>query len=222
MRRLWLLLGGSALALTKPTSSSSRAAVEPRTTWQPDPLVARPTRKRRQPIITEDTIMRPALLRFGVCAALLVGLSQAPARADGWDRLTYFTFSSPVQLPGVTLNPGTYEFRLVNPESGGSVMRVASQDGSNVSKLFFMIRGDQLDNAPNDPFVVLRETAAGQPPALKGWFYPGQETGFDFVYSHRQAIALNGGIHSGTHTASATTRILIGSTERHGLSAKHR
>ena len=67
--------------------------------------------------------MRYALLRFSACAALILALQPAPARADGWDRFTYFTFSGPVQLPGVTLPAGTYEFRLVNPETSARVMR---------------------------------------------------------------------------------------------------
>ena len=66
--------------------------------------------------------MRYALLRLSACAALVIALQPAPARADTWDRLTYFTFSGPVQLPGITLAAGTYEFRLVNPQTSSRSM----------------------------------------------------------------------------------------------------
>ena len=152
--------------------------------------------------------MRLTLFRLSACAAFLVALHPRAVGADDMNRLTYFTFSAAVQLPGVTLEPGTYEFRLVNPESGGSVMRVASRDGK-LSKLFILTRSSLLDEAPDDPVVVLRETPAGVTPALQAWFYPGQETGFEFIYSHRQAQALGMAHHSTTTLAS--TRIVTGS-----------
>jgi hypothetical protein len=154
--------------------------------------------------------MRNALLRFSACAALVIALQPAPARADTWDRLTYFTFSGPVQLPGVTLAAGTYEFRLVNPETSANVMRVSSKDGKT-GKLFFMLRGTQLDRAPDDPIVLLRETPAGSPPALQGWVYPGDVTPFEFSYSRRQEQALGAVAHHGAVNVADSTRVIVGS-----------
>ena len=165
--------------------------------------------------------MRSALLRFSACAALFIVLQPAPARADTWDRLTYFTFSGPVQLPGVTLAAGTYEFRLVNPETSGRVMRVASEDG-RTGKLFFMIRGVELERAPDDPIVLLRETPAGSTPALQGWVYPGEVTAFEFVYSHRQAQALGSVPHHGAPNVADSTRIIVGSRGKRVMSARTR
>ena len=164
--------------------------------------------------------MRYALLRFGACAALLIALQPASARADTWDRLTYFTFSGPVQLPGVTLPAGTYEFRLVNPETSSRVMRVSSEDGKT-GKLFFMLRGAELDEAPDDPIVLLRETPAGSPPALQGWVYPGEVTAFEFIYSRRQAQAL-GGVSHGAANVADSSRIIVGSRGKRVMSARTR
>ena len=163
--------------------------------------------------------MRLALLRFSACAALIMALQPAPARADTWDRLTYFTFSAPVQLPGITLPAGTYEFRLVNPETSSRVMRVVSEDGKT-AKLFFMIRGVELDDAPDDPIVLLRETAAGNPPALHGWVYPGEVTAFEFIYSRRQAQALGMPRHATAHVADS--RIVVGSRGKPVMSSRTR
>jgi hypothetical protein len=165
--------------------------------------------------------MRYALLRFSACAALLISLQPAPARADTWDRLTYFTFSGPVQLPGVTLPAGTYEFRLVNPETSGRVMRVSSEDGKT-GKLFFMIRGVELEDAPDDPIVLLRETPAGSTPALQGWVYPGEVTSFEFIYSHRQAQALGGVPHHRAANIADRSRIIVGSRGKPVVSARTR
>ena len=165
--------------------------------------------------------MRYALLRFSACAALLIALQPAPARADTWDRLTYFTFSAPVQLPGVTLPAGTYEFRLVNPETSGRVMRVSSEDGKT-GKLFFVLRGAELDRAPDDPIVLLRETPAGSPPALQGWVYPGEVTPFEFLYSRRQAQAAGPAVHHRAVNVADSTRIMVGSRGTPVMSARTR
>jgi len=165
--------------------------------------------------------MRYALLRFSACAALLIALQAAPARADTWDRLTYFTFSAPVQLPGITLPAGTYEFRLVNPATSASVMRVSSEDGKT-GKMFFVLRGMELEDAPDDPIVLLRETPAGTAPALHGWVYPGEVTAFEFIYSHRQAQALGGRPHHRDIKVADSARVIVGHTGKPVMSARAR
>jgi hypothetical protein len=155
-------------------------------------------------------------------ALLLVQLSPAPMHASGFDRLTYFTFSGPVQVPGGTLPAGTYEFRIVNADTGSSVMRVASVDDPKMSKLFFMNRGIQLDHAPNDPIVILRETPPGVAPALDAWVYPGEEQALAFQYSHKQAAALSAGARTPVTTTAAATRIAVGSHDRYAIAGRTR
>ena len=47
------------------------------------------------------------------------------------DSRTEFTFNQPVELPGVTLPPGTYVFRFVDATTGRKVMQVQAKDASN-------------------------------------------------------------------------------------------
>jgi hypothetical protein len=108
---------------------------------------------------------------------------------------------------------------LVDPGTGGRVLRI-SQDGQK-GKLFFMMRGTELDDAPNDPIVLFRETPAGTIPALQGWVYAGEVTPFEFVYSHRQAQALGGAKHP-TVDVAAGSRILVGSRGNGVMSARKR
>jgi hypothetical protein len=44
--------------------------------------------------------------------ALFAGPSARPAQASTFDKLSYVTFSGPVQIPGVVLPAGTYIFKL--------------------------------------------------------------------------------------------------------------
>src|SRR6185503_13881233 len=72
-----------------------------------------------------------------VCAiAMLAGLVPAKASAQPADKRTYFTFSGPVDMPGVALPAGRYVFRLANPDSSRNVIQVASDDGKRVFGMF--------------------------------------------------------------------------------------
>ena len=66
-------------------------------------------------------------------AAMLLTMSAVPAFAQGQpiDSRTEFTFNQPVELPGVTLPPGTYIFRFVDATTSKKVMQVQAKDASS-------------------------------------------------------------------------------------------
>ena len=67
-----------------------------------------------------------------VCGAALLALFVPGVRADDYTKLTYFTFSAPVQVPGKVLPAGTYMFKLADPESGRRAIQIWDQDGKNM------------------------------------------------------------------------------------------
>ena len=127
---------------------------------------------------------------FLACSvALLVGVTATPSIAQPVDKRTLFTFSGPVAMPGVTLPAGKYLFRLANPESGARVVQVLSADGTKPYGMFFSMRAERFEPAAA-PEVRFMETAAGMPAAIKTWWYPGERTGYEFVYPREQARRL--------------------------------
>jgi hypothetical protein len=120
-----------------------------------------------------------SMLPVAAAAAAFVLLA-VPARASEWNELTYFTFSAPVELPGVALPPGTYMFK--HPDvSDLQVVQVFSQDGQTIYGTFLTIPESRpLPSA--EPTVTFEETPVGTPEAIKAWFYPDRETGHQFVY----------------------------------------
>lgn len=116
-----------------------------------------------------------------VVAALAVLLTPAPANGVTYDKLAYLTFSTPVQVPGVTLSAGTYRFHLTNPETSRNVLQVLSHDGSTVYAMFHTIT-DSRTSLTEDPFVTFRETPYGVPPAVRSLFYGSEYRGYEFVY----------------------------------------
>lgn len=131
--------------------------------------------------------MRTKLLITAIAAALLS--VWAPARADEFTKLTYFTFSQPVQLPGVTLPAGKYRFELADPVESRKVIRVSSEDGSKHFAMLQTMPNEMRDPA-KDPVVTFGEAPAGQPLAVKVWTYPGERTGYEFIYPHDEAVKL--------------------------------
>jgi hypothetical protein len=123
------------------------------------------------------------------CSAVLMAFVAAPSTAQPLDKRTYFKFSGPVAVPGTTLPAGEYLFRIANPDSGRNVVQVMNADGSKPLGMFFTIRAERLD--PSDkPEVSFIETAAGNPAAVRTWWYPGERSGFEFIYPKEQARQL--------------------------------
>jgi hypothetical protein len=114
-------------------------------------------------------------------ATLVLSMAPTPVGAYTYDKLTYLTFSGPVQIPGVTLDTGTYRFRMANPSSGRNVIQVLSHDGTIVHAMFHTM-ADSRTSVTEEPTVTFRETPVGVAPALKSLFWGGEHAGYEFVY----------------------------------------
>jgi hypothetical protein len=144
------------------------------------------------------------IITSACAAAAVLAMSVAPAHAQGgpMDSRTEFTFNQPVELPGVTLPPGTYVFRFVDPTSGRKVMNVQARDASNKNYGMFMTISAERPRASDDAELRFLETPAGQPAAVKTWWYPGNTIGREFIYPKDQARRLA----QATNTTVLTTK----------------
>jgi len=131
--------------------------------------------------------MRTLKMMIAITAATLC--VSIPARADESDKLTYLTFSKPVQLPGVTLPAGRYRFQLADVEESRRVIKVQSEDGKKQLAMLLTVQ-NQLRDIPKDPVVLFRETAQGQPDAIRSWNYPGERIGYEFIYPKAEALII--------------------------------
>lgn len=143
---------------------------------------------------------------LGCAVAVFASLMAAPVVAQPVDKRTVFTFSSPVTLPGVTLPAGQYLFRLADPGTSGKVVQVLNAEGTQPYGMFFALTAERLEPA-STPEVRFMETASGMPAAVRTWWYPGQRTGYEFIYPKEQArlLAKGGGQPVLTTQAQTTT-----------------
>lgn len=129
------------------------------------------------------------LTSASVLVVLVCALASG-ANAFTSDKRTYFTFNQPVALPGMTLPAGTYMFRIANTETSRNVIQVANKQGTESYALLSTVQATRRD-APKDSEIRFLETAAGAPPAVGTYWYMGERTGYEFIYSKEQLAALN-------------------------------
>jgi|SRR5579863_3499629 hypothetical protein len=111
------------------------------------------------------------------CAVLLPA-----ARADERNQMTKMEFSQPVEIPGGILPAGDYWFVLHSSPSDRHVVQIFSADWSTVYATLLTVPTYRRE-ASNDTVVEFAERPSDQPEALLKWYYPGQVTGHEFLYT---------------------------------------
>lgn len=124
------------------------------------------------------------LITLCVLGALII----PKARADGWDKKTKLTFNESVQVPGTTLSAGTYVFKLAD-SSDRTIVQIWNEDETRLITTILAV-ADYRAKTPDKTIVSFDERPAGQPEALRAWFYPGDTSGVEFVYPKQRATEL--------------------------------
>lgn len=117
-------------------------------------------------------------------------------QADQWDKKTLLTVNEPIQMPScctpdhtVTLQPGEYVLVLVDSLSDRHIVRVFDKDQKNVITTILAIPNYRLQPTGKTVFQYW-EVPAGQPKALRAWFYPGDNFGQEFAYHKQTAVQI--------------------------------
>jgi hypothetical protein len=130
----------------------------------------------------------------GLCLTVLCVLVAPKAKADDFNRKSVVTFSAPVEVGGSgaqILPAGTYVFKVLDsiPERTNTSFRSRTRMKPMSSQLIMAMPNYRL-KATNKTVMTFSERPAGEPEALKAWFYPGREWGEQFVYERSKAIQL--------------------------------
>lgn len=129
---------------------------------------------------------------FAACLA-------APAAAQGpADDTTYVEFSTPVRLPGVTLTPGKYLFKLGDPRSTQTVVEVYTADGSRL--LATLLTVDTTMARPAETGLVTFSNT--EPAVVQAWWPAGQSRGHAFVYTEDEARLIAASANTGVYYAA--------------------
>ena len=129
---------------------------------------------------------------FVFIISLVCMIFPGSALAQNWNKTTRVTFSQPVEIPGISaqvLPAGTYVFRLLDSLSDRHIVQIFNEDQSRLYANILAIPNYRL--RPTDKTVMtFTERSAGSPQAIRAWFYPGDNSGQEFVYPKARAVEL--------------------------------
>ena len=113
------------------------------------------------------------------------------AVADQWDKKTTITIDESMQLPTTTLQPGTYVIKLLPTSSADRhTVQFFDKDERHIITTIEAIPNERVRPTGKSVFAFW-ETPAGQPKALRAWFYPGDNFGQEFAYPKDEAARIS-------------------------------
>ena len=131
-------------------------------------------------------------LVFAFSLSVFCMIFTSTASAQSWNKKTVVTFSAPVEIPGVgaqVLPAGTYVFKLLDSQSDRNIVQIFNKNQTHIFATILAIPNYRL-KATDKTVMTFAERAAGDPQAIRAWFYPGDNFGQEFVYPKTKALAL--------------------------------
>lgn len=141
---------------------------------------------------------------FSSIALLAAAGFTTSARADQWDKKTIMTINEAVQVPNKVLEPGTYVFKLADSQSDRHIVQIFTQDEKQLVTTILAIPNYRLKPKGKTEFDFW-ETPAGQPRAMRAWFYPGDNFGQEFAYSAAMSTQISASNSNVTVPSESTT-----------------
>jgi hypothetical protein len=132
-----------------------------------------------------------SLNAFAAASCLgLASLVLAPsASADQWNKKTIITVNESIQVPGKVLQPGKYVMKLLDSPSNRHIVQIFNEREDQLQTTVLAIPNYRLQPTGKTEFQWW-ETPAGQPRALRAWFYPGDNFGQEFAYPKSEAVRI--------------------------------
>ena len=130
--------------------------------------------------------MKLKLLATALALAVLAVLAgRVTAQETNTLERTFMTFSAPVEMPGVTLEPGTYVFKLADTGSR-NVVEVWDKDSKHMIGHWTFVQAER-PRVTDETVVMFKETREGATPAVQFWYFPNEKIGKEFLYPKDQA-----------------------------------
>jgi hypothetical protein len=131
-----------------------------------------------------------------IAALSFVFAPKAGAQDSNPNQMVTLTFSQPVRIPGMELAAGTYVFKLLDAGSR-NIVQVLNEDQDHVFGTYVTVTkiAGEHGRPPDKVLVTFRESAAGSPPPIDAWWYPGFDDGHAFIYSNERAPILSAAKH---------------------------
>jgi hypothetical protein len=117
------------------------------------------------------------LAAFGL--VLLTSVFTPLAKADEWDKRTILTTRDRIQIQGTLLEPGQYIIKVLDT-ADRHVLQIFDGNGGKLEMTIMAIPAYRSDPTA-DTQLTFAEMPNGGAPSLHTWFYPGDNSGFEFI-----------------------------------------
>ena len=115
----------------------------------------------------------------GLACLAMVATLAVKSQAVPPDHRTLFTITAPLEVPGHVLTPGSYIFKLLGDQMN-TLQILNKSNGSVVATLFTI--PEEVSQPAIRAKLALAESRQDNPEMIRAWFYPGMNTGWEFVY----------------------------------------
>ena len=124
-----------------------------------------------------------------VCLLALSGFFPSAANADEWNKRTIVTVNEPFEIPGMVLPAGKYVFKLMDLQADRNVVQIYNEQENHLYATLLAIPSFRMDPTGKTE-ITFWERAEKAPPAIRTWFYPGDQYGEEFVYHKPKALEI--------------------------------
>jgi hypothetical protein len=147
--------------------------------------------------------MKHYILTIAALAVSLMGSALVPTlRADEWDKKTKIKIDESIDIQGTTLPPGSYVIKLLSSSADRRTVQIFNADETQFIATVLANRAFRLAPTSDSEFKFY-EAADGRPPSLRTWFYPGDNSGFEFRPGQRDVAAATARKHTNSTTSNA-------------------
>jgi hypothetical protein len=122
--------------------------------------------------------------------------------ADQWNKKTVLTVNETILVPGATLVPGKYVVKLVDSLSNRHIVQITNEREDEVFTTILAIPNYRLRPTGTSAFQWW-ETPRGNPPAIRAWFYPGDNFGQEFAYPKGLSAKIAQAVHQPVPTVAS-------------------
>jgi hypothetical protein len=134
------------------------------------------------------------MVRFWTVGFAFLFVVSSVAFAQLWNKKTTLTVNERIEIPGAVLEPGNYVLKLVESDANRHIVRFLNEREDEVISTVIAIPNERL-KVTGDTQFAWYETPMGAPPAIRAWFYPGDNFGQEFVYPKRRAVPIAAAAH---------------------------
>jgi hypothetical protein len=137
-----------------------------------------------------------------VAVSLMVGSLVPAMSADEMDKKTNITIDQAINVQGTVLPPGSYVLKVLGSSPDRYTVQIFNARENHVFATILANPAYRLASTSDSEFKFY-DGVAGRPPALRTWFYPGENFGFEFGFGPRDVSIRSGRRQPNAPTSNA-------------------